>query len=324
MATWGAGKLATAGNYAQQPPPAGQVDPAKFVSGAADTRSPWEAGSPMPVVTPNPSGANYNYSTGTFTGGTSPMGGNISQTVAGMSDPNGRQASSYAPGSVAGTFAPGVMGRQQMPMGAGLGGAAPSAPGAPATGAPGEMYGPQFGEKYGMSHVGQYDTPTALETFAQQQLSGNNPYYDRLRQQGMDQINQQMIARGHGNSGGALAALGNFQGALGAQQFADMGNLLQGAGSMGLNRMGQGQNTANQIQGMQDTRVQHQFGNLSDLAHLGAGNVGGFYGQGGQMSGDAAMAGINAGNNAASLTGQGQSALPNALMQLGNGLLAGK
>jgi hypothetical protein len=183
---------------------------------------------------------------------------------------------------------------------------APSAPGA--SQAPGEGFGPGFGETYGKQHVGQYDTPTMLEQFAQSQLNGTNPYYDRIRQQGMDAINQQMIARGHGNSGGALAALGNFTGQLGAQQFQDMGNLLGAGSTMGLNRMQQGQNTANSIQGMQQGRIGQQWGQLSDLAHLGAGTVGGFYGQGGQLSGDAAMSGINAGANAAQLQGQGQQA----------------
>lgn len=187
---------------------------------------------------------------------------------------------------------------------------------------PGEGYGPGFGEQYGKSHIGQYDQPTSLETFAQQQLNGTNPYYDRLRSQGMDAINQQMIARGHGNSGGALASLGNFAGALGAAQFNDMGSLLGSAGSMGLNRMNQGQNVANSVQGMQQQRTGQQWGQLSDMAHLGAGLTGGFYGQGGQMSGDAAMSGINAGANAAQLQGQGQSALPNMAMQGLNAYLA--
>jgi hypothetical protein len=181
---------------------------------------------------------------------------------------------------------------------------------------PGEGFGPQFGEQYGMSHVGQYDQPTMLETFAQQQMNGNNPYYDRLRQQGMDAINQQMAARGHFNSGGALSSLGNFAGALGAAQFQDMGNLLGSASSMGLNRMGQGNTMAAGVQQLQQNRIQGQWGNLSDLAHLGAGNVGGFYGQGGQMSGDAAMSGINAGANAAGLTGQGQRATTNTAFDL--------
>ncbi len=172
----------------------------------------------------------------------------------------------------------------------------------------GEGYGQGFGEQYGRSHIGQYDTPTDLETFAKQQLNGNNPYYARLQQEGMDRINQQMAARGHYNSGGALTALGNYGGALGAAQFKDMGDLLGSAGSAQMGRYAQGQSTANSIQAQQQQRMGQQWGQLSDIAHLGAGNVGGFFGQGGQMSGDAAMAGINAGVNASQLQGQGQSA----------------
>jgi hypothetical protein len=236
----------------------------------------------------------------------------------------------------AGTMAAGAMGRpiSNGPRPLDQGGAAlswgdpnvraqvPQTPGAPFS--PGPLSGPGFGEQYGQSHVGQYDTPTALETFAQQQLNGNNPYYDRLRQQGTDQLNQQMIARGHGNSGGAFAALGNMYGAMNAAQFNDMGNLLGSAGTMGLTRMGQGQNVANSIQNMQQGRLDTQFNQLSDLAHLGAGTVGGFYGQGAQLSGDAAMGGANAGANAAQLTGQGQQALPNLVMSGVNGYLGSK
>lgn len=209
-------------------------------------------------------------------------------------------------------------------MNFGRGGAAFSMPpgNQPASAPAGEGYGPGVGEQYGASHLGQYDTPTALETFAQQQMNGDNPYYARLQQQGDAAINQQMAARGHYNSGGALSALGNYNGALGAAQFQDMGNLLGQAGTMGLNREGQGQGVANSVQAQQQGRIQQQFGDLSDIAHLGAGNVGGFYGQGGQLSGDAAMAGINAGVNAAQLKGQGQTSQANLAYKGFQGLLA--
>jgi hypothetical protein len=200
----------------------------------------------------------------------------------------------------------------------------PAAAAPPSNAPPGEMYGPQFGETYGKSHIGQYDKPTMLEDFAQSQMNGNNPYYDRLRQQGMDQINQQMVARGHGNSGGAMAALGNFQGALGAAQFKDMADLAGGASGIGLQRQGQGNQMATGIQGLQQQRMGQQFGELSDLAHLGAGTTGGFFGQGGQLSGDAAMAGINAGTNASQLEGQGKNGLVNTGMQLFNGYLGSR
>jgi hypothetical protein len=49
-----------------------------------------------------------------------------------------------------------------------------------------------------------------------------------------------------------------------------------------------------------------------------------FYNQGGQQSGDSAMAGINALNNSTQLTGQGQQQLPNAVLQFLNGLAARK
>lgn len=182
--------------------------------------------------------------------------------------------------------------------------AGPSAP-------PGEGYGPGFGEQYGKDHIGNYDQPTALETFFQQQLTGDNPYYQRLQQQQADQINQQMAARGHYNSGGAMAALGNASGALYADQFANMGNLAGQVSNLELNRYGQGFQQAQGVQGMAQNRINSQFGQAGQLAALGAGSYGGFYNQGGQQSGDAAMNGINAGANAAQLQGQGQGATLN-------------
>lgn len=201
---------------------------------------------------------------------------------------------------------------------------APPPPQAPPPQAPpGEGYGPGFGETYGQQHIGQYDQPTALETFANQQLNGNNPYYDRLRQQQSDAINQQMAARGHYNSGGALSALGNADAALYAQQFQDMGNLLGQASNLGLNRLNAGMGQAGNIQGLTQQRLGQQFGEASDLAHLGAGLYGQFYGQGGQQSGDAAMAGINAGANAAGLAAQGQAGRGNTLTDLFKSLAMG-
>jgi hypothetical protein len=195
----------------------------------------------------------------------------------------------------------------------------PAAPGA--TQAPGEFSGPGFGEQYGMSHVGQYDTPTALETFAQQQLQGNNPYYDTLRTQGDAAINAQLAARGEYNSDGALSALGNFNAQTYADQFANMGNLLGSAGNMQLQREGQGQNVANSVQAQQAQRGQNQFNNLLGIAGLGSQNTGKFYDMGMTQSGDAAMGGTNAGANAAQLTGQGQNALPNTAMSFFNSYL---
>jgi hypothetical protein len=198
--------------------------------------------------------------------------------------------------------------------------AAPPSP----TGPTGPLSGPGTGETWDNSHLSQYDKPTDLETFANQQLNGNNPYYQRMQQQGDDAINQQMAARGHYNSGGALDRLGNYNGALGAAQFKDMGDLLGAAGGMGLNRLNSGANVAGASQGMERDRYKDQWGNLSDLAHLGAGTTGGFYGQGGQQSGDAAMAGINAGANAGQLKGQGQNAQGSLIWGGINGLLARK
>lgn len=173
---------------------------------------------------------------------------------------------------------------------------------------PGEGFGPGFGETYGKEHIGFYDKPTMLETFAQQQMDGNNPYFDRLRSEQAARINQQAASRGHFNSGGAMSALGNADAALTAAQFADMGNLLGSASNMAMNRTGQGFNQASSIQNLQRDRLGQQFNQLSDIAHLGAGLVGGFTTTGGQLSGDAAMTGLNAGVNGDQLDAQGTQA----------------
>lgn len=219
-----------------------------------------------------------------------------------------------------------VTGPRHSPMGymQALGGASQFPSSAPPTEQPpGEMYGPGFGEQYGKDHVGQYDQKTPFEIFAEQQLNGNNPYYDRMRQQGEAGINSQLNARGHYNSGGAFQALGNFDAGLYADQFANMGNLLSGAASTGLQREGQGWNMAQGIQGLQQGRTGQQFSQLSDLSHLGAGINGQYYNQGGQFSGDAAMVGINAGANASGLQGQGQRGIQNFVYDVGKGLAFG-
>jgi hypothetical protein len=189
--------------------------------------------------------------------------------------------------------------------------------------APGALSGPGFGETYGQSSMGAYEQPSMLEQFAQQQMNGDNPYYQRLQQQQADAINQQMAARGHYNSGGALAALGNASAALNADQFANMGQLVGNASSMGLQRQQQGFQQAAGVQQLQQNRLQNQFGDAAQIAGLGAGLYGGFYGQGGAQSGDAGMAGINAGANAAGLTGQGQQAFSNTVFSGLRGFLGG-
>lgn len=195
-------------------------------------------------------------------------------------------------------------------------GAGFSAPPAP----PGEGFGPGFGETYGKDHIGFYDKPTMLETFAQQQMEGNNPYFDRLRSEQSARINQQAAARGNFNSGGAMSALGNADAALTAAQFADMGNLLGGASNMAMNRTGQGFDQASGIQNMQQQRLGQQFNQASDLARLGAGLFNNFFNQGGSQSGDAAMAGINAGANASQLNAQGTQAVQNFIWDAAKGM----
>lgn len=183
-------------------------------------------------------------------------------------------------------------------------------------GKPGEGFGPGFGESYGSSHIGQYDTPSALETFAQQQMDGNNPYYARLRQQGMDAINQQMAARGHYNSGGALSALGNYSAAVDADQFANMGKLLGDASNLSLNRHQLGFDQAKTIEQLQLDRMQKEFDKASALAALGVSAYENFYRTAGDQSGDAAFGAVNAGADADKASGQADSSRVNSAFDI--------
>jgi len=65
---------------------------------------------------------------------------------------------------------------------------------------------------------------------------------------------------------------------------------------------------AQSAQAAAQTRENNMFGQQFSIDQLNAMLYGGFYGQGGQLSGAAGQAGINAQANAAGLTGQGQNA----------------
>jgi hypothetical protein len=84
--------------------------------------------------------------------------------------------------------------------------------------------------------------------------------------------------------------------------------------STGLGYLNAGFNQAGNVQQAEQTRLNAMLDQLFRENQLQAGLTGGFYQNGGQMSGDASIAGINAGANAAQLTGQGQNAAGNLLV----------
>ncbi len=87
------------------------------------------------------------------------------------------------------------------------------------------------------------------------------------------------------------------------------GQLAGQADSTGLNALNSGFNVAANTQQAEQTRLNAMLDQLYRENALQAGLTGGFYQNGGQFSGDAANAGINAGANAAQLAGQGQNAI---------------
>lgn len=106
----------------------------------------------------------------------------------------------------------------------------------------GSVMGPSAIGNYQQGTAGQFAQPGAMEQFAQQTLSGNNPYYQMLSQQGGAAVDQSFNAGGNYGSGARLAAQAKFQGDLGAQTFnneASIMNEAQGAQNQRLSTGGQ-------------------------------------------------------------------------------------
>jgi len=89
-------------------------------------------------------------------------------------------------------------------------------------------------------NMGAYEGPGMLEKFALGAAERGDPYVERLRQQSIDKLNQQMAARGHYSSGGALAAIGNQNAAFDAEIFNRLGDVLAKGQDAQFARLGQG------------------------------------------------------------------------------------
>ncbi len=182
------------------------------------------------------------------------------------------------------------------------------------------------------SQLGQ---PGAAEQFYQQaQNTQTDPYYQRLQQQGNDALNQQMAARGSYNSGGALAALGNFNSGLAAQQYSQMGQLAlnaqngqqqrvglsgqlaQTADAGDLSRLNSLFGVAGQAQGANQNQINSMLSQQMGIDNGASGLVGGFYGNGGQLSGQALTDAINAMIQSGQASAQGQQAQQGQMMGL--------
>lgn len=91
-----------------------------------------------------------------------------------------------------------------------------------------------------------YETPGMLEQFAQQALTGTNPYYQQLSREGLAAVDQGNIARGAYAGTGGMLADARYQSNLDAQQYQQMQGLLQNAQSDQMQRLAQGGTLAGQ------------------------------------------------------------------------------
>jgi hypothetical protein len=99
-------------------------------------------------------------------------------------------------------------------------------------------------QRYAGTQLGVLAGPGMHEAFAGSALAGNNPWLDRIEQQGMAKINQEMARRGHFRSGGAETALGNFGGQMAGEKFRYLGDLTKSGQQLQLQRVGAGQGLA--------------------------------------------------------------------------------
>jgi len=92
--------------------------------------------------------------------------------------------------------------------------------------------------------AGQLTGPGALEQFAASALNQSNPYYALVGKEGRAAIDQAAAARGAYGAGGSLAALGNYQAHLDAENYQNMGQLQGAAQQAQMSRLGLGANIA--------------------------------------------------------------------------------
>ena len=89
--------------------------------------------------------------------------------------------------------------------------------------------------------LGSLEGPGMGESRVTQALGGDDPLLARIRQRGMDAMNQQAIARGHYDSGGAMTALGNYNAELDAQNYDKLNQLALAGQTAQQSRIGAGQ-----------------------------------------------------------------------------------
>jgi len=124
--------------------------------------------------------------------------------------------------------------------------------------------------QYYQSQLPALSGPGQFEQFMSADINGNNPLYQRTKEKGIAQINQEMARRGGFNSGSAIDRIGNYTAELDAQDYQRRRDAAAQAQQMQLARIGQGTQTAGassanklqQGQALQGMDVSNEAGEL--------------------------------------------------------------
>lgn len=106
-----------------------------------------------------------------------------------------------------------------------------------------------YSQDFAGSQLGGLKDPSLFERQAEAAFSGNDPLLDRVTARGRDAINQDMIAKGKFMSGGADAAIGNYQAEMDAQMYQKKLDLARQSGEAQRQRIGAGQSLAGAASG---------------------------------------------------------------------------
>lgn len=182
---------------------------------------------------------------------------------------------------------------------------------------PGVLSGPGYGESWYQQNGNNLSGPSNSQSLYDEGVSATNPYY----QHAMDVTNQSIdlaeAARGEGNSGAALAEIGNADATLSGQQALAQENLAGQADTSNTSQFTAGSNAANNAETQTNNRVNGAASAYTNLSNDQANMVDNFFqmAESGQLQ--ANMAGIEAQLAASGVDAATQQAIINDLSSLG-------
>ena len=127
----------------------------------------------------------------------------------------------------------------------------------------------QFNRLYGDG--GELRQKGYLEQFYEQSAGGSNPYFDRLRDQGMARLAAQRAARGSFGGGSHMASEANFLADTAAQEYAQRAQLAAAAQRQQQDRLQGGFGMAMGLGGAQSGVTERGYGNMWDAWSSGEG-----------------------------------------------------